>query len=107
MNIINLLQLLGTLLAGAGGAYLAAELVKVIPKFPQKGDGSDKLRANALRLSAGLGASLFVALGSWLAGQPIDPANLQALLQAIVEVLVAWFAADSAYKLTKPAKDAA
>lgn len=107
MDIINLLQLLGTLLAGASGAYLSAELVKIIPKFPQKQDGKNGLRRTALRLSAGLGASVFVALGSYLAGEPIDPANLQALGQMAIEVLIAWFAATTAYKFTKPAEDAA
>lgn len=102
MDLINLLQWGLTIVAGSGGAFLSAELVKLVPSLPVKNGPKDQQRRLALRFTAGLGATVLTLVGSWLAGDVIDPSSFQGVIEMVFEAALAWLGADVAYSFSKP-----
>jgi len=82
-----------TLISGAGGTFLAVELVKWLPKV-NINDG-DKVK---LRTTAAACAAIITAVVGLLSGN-LDPAQIQSVLVAVVVAVGAWGGAHGIHKL--------
>jgi hypothetical protein len=95
MDILSILSVVSTAVAGGAGTWAATEVVKRAPMIPVNDGEKTKLRA-----TAGLFSALSIALLGFVNGD-LQPQDLQSSVQAVLGVGIAWATAHGVHKVIK------